>query len=84
MAAGEPTTPPLPSAQGLQLKDSVAQFSHSMTAQTDLRVEAVHLARFAANFAQVAGSVVIPSPVPGEGGLSLPSAYNKSRGAAAS
>ena len=36
--------------KGLSLKDSVAQFSETMTAQADLRTEAVHLARARAGF----------------------------------
>lgn len=41
--------PPIP-AQGLSLEQSVSQFSHTMTAQADLRVEAAHLRRFLHNF----------------------------------
>lgn len=41
----------LPVLRGLPLRESVAQFSHTMTAQTDLRVEAVHALRFHNNFA---------------------------------
>lgn len=41
----------LPVLRGLPLRESVAQFSHTMTAQTDLRVEAVHALRFYNNFA---------------------------------
>lgn len=40
----------LPLLRGLPLRESVAQFSHTMTAQTDLRVEAVHALRFHNNF----------------------------------
>ncbi|GAB4817539.1 hypothetical protein N2152v2_004585 [Parachlorella kessleri] len=58
-------TSTIPSLRGLQLKDSVAQFSHTMTAQTDLRVEAAHLQRFAANFDAVGSSVVVPRLVAG-------------------
>ena len=36
--------------QGLSLEQSVSQFSHTMTAQADLRVEAAHLRRFLHNF----------------------------------
>lgn len=43
--------------QGLSLKESVSQFSSTMTAQTDLRVEAAHLERFGANFASVSTQV---------------------------
>jgi hypothetical protein len=41
----------LPLLRGLPVRESVAQFSHTMTAQTDLRVEAVHALRFHNNFA---------------------------------
>ena len=51
---------PLPPRQSLNLADSVSQFSHTMTAQCDLRVEAAHLHRFYANFRRLAGSVVVP------------------------
>jgi hypothetical protein len=57
--------------QGLQLRDSVAQFSHTMTAQADLRVEAAHLRRFSANFEVVGASVVVPRPVEGAMGGSV-------------
>lgn len=36
--------------QGLSLEQSVSQFSNTMTAQADLRVEAAHLRRFLHNF----------------------------------
>ncbi|CAL8461811.1 g1342 [Coccomyxa elongata] len=55
----------VPSLKGLSLKESLAQFSANMTAQTDLRVEAVHLRRFYNNFASVRSSVTPPLPVPG-------------------
>lgn len=41
----------LPLLRGLPLRESVAQFSQTMTAQADLRVEAVHALRFHNNFA---------------------------------
>lgn len=41
----------LPLLRGLPVRESVAQFSHTMTAQADLRVEAVHALRFHNNFA---------------------------------
>ena len=41
------------------------QFSHTMTAQADLRVEAAHLQRFLTNFHRLHGSVVIPQPIEG-------------------
>lgn len=50
--------------RGLKLRETLSQFSHTMTAQTDLRVEAAHLARFAAEFAHVR-SQVRPSWPPG-------------------
>lgn len=42
----------LPALRGLSssIRESVSQFSHTMTAQTDLRVEAVHALRFHSNF----------------------------------
>lgn len=40
----------LPVLRGLSLRESVSQFSHTMTAQTDLRVEATHALRFYNNF----------------------------------
>lgn len=40
----------VPALKGLSLRESVSQFSHTMTAQTDLRVEAVHALRFFNNF----------------------------------
>lgn len=55
----------VPSLRGLQLKESVSQFRHTMTAQADLRVEAAHLQRFHANFARLAASVVVPRPIEG-------------------
>jgi aarF domain-containing kinase len=51
--------------KGLSLKESVSQFSHTMTAQADLRVEAAHLRRFYDNFAAVRSSVTPPYPFPG-------------------
>ncbi|CAK0783811.1 hypothetical protein CVIRNUC_007011 [Coccomyxa viridis] len=55
----------IPSLKGLSLKESLAQFSANMTAQTDLRVETVHLRRFYNNFASVRSSVTPPLPLPG-------------------
>lgn len=52
--------------QSLNLSDSVSQFSHTMTAQADLRVEAEHLRRFYRNFATVSSSVHVPQPIAGE------------------
>lgn len=39
--------------KGLSLRETVSQFSHTMTAQADLRVEAAHVARFVRDFAPV-------------------------------
>lgn len=39
--------------------------ANNFAAQTDLRVEAVHLKRFYSNFASVRSSVTPPLPVPG-------------------
>eukprot|EP00879_Flechtneria_rotunda_P001554 GHRR01001713.1.p1 GENE.GHRR01001713.1~~GHRR01001713.1.p1 ORF type:complete len:1175 (+),score=492.98 GHRR01001713.1:413-3937(+) len=55
----------LPALRGLSIRQSIAQFTHTMTAQTDLRVEAVHALRFYNNFSGVASSVTIPRPIPG-------------------
>ncbi|KXZ56229.1 hypothetical protein GPECTOR_1g2 [Gonium pectorale] len=55
----------VPSLRSLSLPETVSQFSASMTAQADLRVEAAHLRRFHANFARVAGQVTTPRPLPG-------------------
>ena len=41
----------------LRLQQTVDQFSHTMTAQADLRVEAMHLHRFHANFRAAAPQV---------------------------
>ena len=51
--------------RGLNLKESVDQFSHTMTAQTDLRVEAVHLARAGEHFGGAGSRVVAPRPLDG-------------------
>jgi len=40
----------VPALRGLSLRQSVAQFTATMTAQCDLRIEAVHALRFANNF----------------------------------
>lgn len=48
----------LPLLRGLPVRESVAQFSHTMTAQADLRVEAVHALRFHNNFAGRLGRCV--------------------------
>ena len=46
--------------RNLNLEETVKQFSHTMTAQTDLRVEANHLQRFYHNFSIVESSVLAP------------------------
>lgn len=46
----------VPALRGLSLRESVAQFSHTMTAQTDLRVEGVHALRFSNNFSGAAAA----------------------------
>jgi aarF domain-containing kinase len=51
--------------KGLGLKDTVSQFSHTMTAQADLRVEAAHLTRFYNNFKSLSSRVVVPKPIRG-------------------
>ncbi|KAL4443762.1 hypothetical protein ABPG75_011499 [Micractinium tetrahymenae] len=53
------------SLRSLNLSDSVAQFSSTMTAQADLRVEAEHLRRFYANFRGVTSCVHVPRPLEG-------------------
>lgn len=45
--------------KGLSIHESVSQFSHTMTAQTDLRAEAIHMLRFHANFAGMCSSVLL-------------------------
>jgi predicted unusual protein kinase regulating ubiquinone biosynthesis (AarF/ABC1/UbiB family) len=49
--------------QGLSLEQSVSQFSNTMTAQADLRVEAAHLRRFLYNFRALSDSITAPRPV---------------------
>ncbi|MEW5303193.1 MAG: hypothetical protein WDW36_005909 [Sanguina aurantia] len=51
--------------KGLPLRETLSQFSHTMTAQADLRVEAVHLGRFYNNFKGVKDQVTTPRPVHG-------------------
>ena len=41
----------------------MSQFSHTMTAQADLRVEAAHLRRFLHNFSALRDSITAPEPV---------------------
>jgi aarF domain-containing kinase len=53
------------SLKGLGLKDTVNQFSHTMTAQADLRVEAAHLTRFYSNFKSLSSTVIVPKPIRG-------------------
>ncbi|EFJ43831.1 hypothetical protein VOLCADRAFT_106661 [Volvox carteri f. nagariensis] len=55
----------LPSLRSLSLPETVSQFSSTMTAQADLRVEAAHLRRFYFNFSRVAEQVTTPRPLPG-------------------
>jgi aarF domain-containing kinase len=52
------------SLKGINLEETLGQFSHSMTAQTDLRTEAKHLRRFGRNFRKER-QVNAPWPVPG-------------------
>jgi aarF domain-containing kinase len=54
--------------RGFSLQQSLAQFSATMTAQADLRVEAAHLRRMGRNFAAVRDSVTLPAPVAGYDG----------------
>jgi hypothetical protein len=48
---------PLRALRNLRVTESVAQFSTTMTAQADLRVEAAHLERLLNNFASVSNEV---------------------------
>lgn len=41
----------------------MSQFSNTMTAQADLRVEAAHLRRFLHNFRSLSASITAPRPV---------------------
>ncbi|CAD7700723.1 unnamed protein product [Ostreobium quekettii] len=52
----------IPGLGSLPIKETVSQFSNTMTAQADLRVEAAHLIRFGSNFAPYP-SVVVPVPI---------------------
>lgn len=62
-----------PGLRGLPLSTSLAQFTATMTAQADLRVEAAHLVRFAADLGRRGGGgglstaapVTAPRPIPG-------------------
>ena len=54
----------VPALRGLNLEETLGQFSHTMTSQTDLRVEARHLRRFGRNFRR-ATQVLAPWPVCG-------------------
>lgn len=49
--------------KGLSLEQSVSQFSNTMTAQADLRVEAAHLRRFLFNFRRQAATITAPRPI---------------------
>ncbi|PSC71628.1 putative serine threonine-kinase abkC isoform A [Micractinium conductrix] len=53
------------SLRSLNLAESVSQFSHTMAAQADLRIEAAHLRRAFANFSSVTSSVHVPRTVEG-------------------
>ncbi|GIL44479.1 hypothetical protein Vafri_1931 [Volvox africanus] len=55
----------LPALRSLSLAETLSQFSRTMTAQADLRVEAAHLRRFHASFSRVASQVTTPRPLPG-------------------
>ena len=55
----------VPSLAHLNLEETLGQFSHTMTAQTDLRVEARNLRRFGRNFRRASAEVCAPWPVPG-------------------
>jgi len=54
----------LPGLRGLHLRDTLGQFSHTMTAQTDLRNEAGHLLKFTHNMKNEI-QIKAPRPVPG-------------------
>ena len=54
----------VPALQGLNLQETLSQFSHTMTSQTDLRVEAFNLRKFGRNFRNVE-QVLAPWPVVG-------------------
>lgn len=54
----------VPALRGLNLEETLGQFSHTMTSQTDLRVEARHLRRFGRNFRR-ATQIIAPWPVCG-------------------
>ena len=54
----------LPGLGGLHLRDTLGQFSHTMTAQTDLRNEAEHLLKFTHNMKNEI-QIKAPRPVPG-------------------
>ena len=54
----------LTALKGMHLKNTLGQFSHTMTSQTDLRNEADHLLKFTHNMKREV-QVVAPRPVPG-------------------
>lgn len=54
----------LPALRWLNLRQSIDQFSHTMTSQADLRVEAINLQRFYRNFEGLHQTVVWPKLVP--------------------
>jgi aarF domain-containing kinase len=54
----------LPALRWLNLRQSIDQFSHTMTSQADLRVEAINLQRFYNNFQGLHQTVVWPKLIP--------------------
>lgn len=54
----------LPALRGMQLKNTLGQFSHTMTSQTNLRNEADHLLKFTHNMKHEV-QIAAPRPVPG-------------------
>ncbi|KAG0579209.1 hypothetical protein KC19_4G081900 [Ceratodon purpureus] len=54
----------LPALRWLNLRQSIDQFSHTMTSQADLRVEAINLQRFYNNFEGLHKTVVWPKLIP--------------------
>ena len=56
----------VPALRDLNLEETLGQFSHTMTAQTDLRTEARNLRRFGRNFSRER-CINAPWPLPGPG-----------------
>ncbi|CAM6099488.1 unnamed protein product [Calypogeia fissa] len=54
----------LPPLRWLKLRESIDQFSHTLTAQADLRVEAENLARFHQNFETLNETIIFPKLIP--------------------